>query len=475
MLFNSLLFIGFFIIAFIVFWLLKNNLKQQNGFLLIASAVFYGWWDWRFLVLLFVAAYIDFYFGQTIYNSTSEKKRKVFIWLSAGLNIGLLGYFKYFNFFIDSFISSMNLLGVHTSVHTLSIILPVGISYYTFQSMSYSLDIYRNKLKPTDSLIDYMAFICFFPQLVAGPVERATFLLPQFSKMKIFNYEEASDGLRLILYGFFKKIVIADNIAVRVDPIFNNPDNYTGLEIFLGATFFIMQLYGDLSGYTDIARGTAKLLDFKLSKNFETPFFSSSVPEEWRRWHMTITNWFRDYFFLPLVKLKIEYLWWKIFSTILLFVVIGFWHGANYTFLIFGFINGLYFIPTLLSKDRKWLKNSIKFLNTNVYVKPFAILGTYILFSITTVLFRAKDVSSALAYYKGMLKPDFWGVSYFMSDMLIGIILFQTFEWFMQHREHQFEITHWPPYLRRFSYAVLVVIILLLGNFGEAPFYYFQF
>lgn len=475
MLFNSLTFIVFFICVFAVFWLLKNHLKIQNAFLLAVSALFYGWWDWRFLVLLFAAAYIDFYFGQVIYNSTNQRKRQVYIWLSAGLNLGLLAYFKYFNFFIDSFISAMESVGMQTNVHTLDIILPVGISYYTFQSMSYSLDIYRNKLKPTDSLLDYMAFICFFPQLVAGPVERANFLLPQFSKKKIFNYEDASDGLRLILYGFFKKIVIADNIALRVDPIFNNPTNYTGFEVFLGALFFVMQLYADLSGYTDIARGTARLLDFKLSKNFETPFFSTNVPEEWRKWHITITTWFRDYFFLPIVKMKIEHLAWKIFTTILLFVVIGFWHGANNTFLIFGFIIGLFYIPTLMSKKYKWLKEGIKFFNTNPYIRPVSMLFTYTLFSLTTVFFRAKGVPQAIDYYKAIFQPNFWGMSYFISDMLIGVILFQVFEWFMQHREHQFEVSFWPAYLRRLSYVVMIVLILLMGHFGEAPFYYFQF
>lgn len=475
MLFNSLTFVIFFLIAYAIFWKLNYNLKLQNGFLLLASCVFYGWWDIRFLVLLFAAAMIDFYFGHKIYDSNKPNERKFYIWLSAALNLGLLGYFKYLNFFIDSFVLAMNSIGYHPNIHTLNIILPVGISYYTFQSMSYSLDIYKNKFKPVDDVLEYMTFICFFPQLVAGPVERASFLLPQFYKKKIFNYQNSIDGLRLMLYGFFKKIVLADNIALRVDPVFSRPADYTGIEVYLGAIFFCVQLYCDLSGYADIARGTAKLLDFELSPNFQTPFFSTSIPETWRRWHITITTWFRDYFFIPVVKMRISHTAWKIFTTLMLFVIIGFWHDADWKFLVFGLLVGIEYIPNILSKDYDGLRKVLKFFNTNKYIKPVSIFFTFSLFALTGVFFRADGVGGAIDYYAHIFEGEFWGIRYFFSDMLNGIALFLVYEWFMQHKAHQFEVSAWHPALRKLSYATLILLILLLGHFGEDPFYYFKF
>jgi len=475
MLFNSLTFIIYFILVLLVFWQLKNNLRLQNAFLLVVSSIFYGWWDFRFLFLLFTAGIIDFYFGHKIYASTNASRRKFYIWTSVLLNLSLLCYFKYFNFFIDSFIVMSNSIGFHPNVTTLNIILPLGISYYTFESMSYSLDIYKNKFKPIDDVVEYMAFICFFPKLVAGPIERASHLIPQFYKKKEFNVENAISGLRLMLYGFFKKIVIADNLALRVDPVFRNPASHTGLEVFLGAIFFAIQLYADLSGYADIARGSAKLIGFELSANFKTPFFASNIPETWRRWHITMTNWFRDYFFLPVVKMKIEHTAWKIFTTILLFVLIGFWHSAEVKFLMFGFVIGLYYIPTILSKDYPALRKSIKFLNTHKYARLLAILFTFNLFALTGVFFRALNLKEAFVYYSYIFQPNFWGMRSSFSEMLTGAFMFMTFEWIMQHKDHQLEVSDWLPFFRRLSYVILIVLILLLGHFGEDPFYYFQF
>lgn len=474
MLFNSFTFIVFFFIVFTLFWCLKNNLKLQNIMVLIASYVFYGWWDYRFLSLVFFSSFVDYIAGYQMLNA-SDRKRNFYMWISAVLNLGLLMYFKYLNFFIESFIDSMALIGVHPNVHTMNIILPVGISYYTFQSLSYTIDVYRRKLTPTKDFVEFMAFVSFFPQLVAGPIERASDLIKQFYVKKEFSYERAVDGLRLMLYGFFKKIVLADNIALRVDPIFNNPSAYSGLELVIGSMFFIMQLYCDLSGYADIARGLAKLFSFELAINFKFPFFSTSIPESWRKWHITLTTWFRDYLFLPLAKKNIQSTFWRIATTMFLFVVIGFWHGANLTFILFGFMIGLYFIPTHLSKENKSIKNVIQFLNKNVYIRPFAMIGNYMIFSLTSVIFRTRTITETGNYFKLIFTNEFWQVDDFILEMFWCSIAFNVFEWFMQHKDHAFEVSSWPALARRSAYVFVILLILLFGYFGEAPFYYFQF
>lgn len=473
--FTSLTFVVFFVSFFAFYWTLKNNHKSQNILILIGSYVFYGWWDYRFLFLMFFSSIVDYIIGREIYKSDKEKLRTWLMGLSLFINLGLLAYFKYLNFFIDTFVESMQLIGLHFNTVTLDIILPVGISFYTFQTLSYSLDIYKKKLKPTNDIIEFLGFVSFFPQLVAGPIERASALLPQFYVKRELNFEKAADGARLIVYGFFKKIVIADNISLRVDPIFANPTAYSGFELFLGPLFFLIQLYTDFSGYSDIARGTARLLGFDLMINFKTPFFASSVPESWRRWNISLTTWFRDYFFLWIVKFNINNTLWRIFSMISLFVVIGMWHGPNIKYAVFGFVMGTFFIPTLLAKNNDTLKGIIKICNTHPLIKPFAIIGTVSLFSLASVFFRAASVTDGINYYKLLVTNTFLGIDIFNLRMLGICIMFYTYEWFMKERDHQFDIKTFPRVIRHCMYVFVIACILLYGHFGDEPFYYFQF
>lgn len=473
--FTSLAFVVFFIVFFVLYWLVNKQLRLQNILILIGSYVFYGWWDYRFLLLMFLSSLLDFYIGIKIYESQNSRLRQFLMGLSLFVNLGLLLYFKYLNFFIDSFTDMLWAMGMHVDKVVLDIILPVGVSFYTFQILSYSLDIYKGKFKPTYNLIDFLGFVAFFPQLVAGPIERASVLLPQFYIHRKFDYEKIVDGARLILYGFFKKLVIADNIALRVQPMFSNPAAYSGVELFIGSMFFITQLYTDLSGYSDIARGTARLLGFELMINFKTPFFATSVPESWRRWHISLTTWFRDYYFLWIVKYNINSLAWRILCTTILFVTIGLWHGANLKYVTFGFIISLFFIPTLVAKNSKGLKNAIKECNTNPYIIPFAMFVTFSSFALTAIFFRAENIAGAIKYYESMINNPFLGVSIFNLRMLIVCIIFYIYEWFMKEEIHQFDIKKFPGVVRKIVYVFIIACILLFGHFADDPFYYFQF
>lgn len=359
MLFNSFEFLIFFLVVFTLYWGINRHLKLQNWLLFIASYVFYGWWDWSFLGLIFLSTVVDFFIGRKLYQVDKERARKWWLAFSMFFNLGLLGYFKYSNFFIDSFIEAFESLGIDLNVSTLSIILPVGISFYTFQTMSYSLDIYQKELKPTEDFIAFAAFVGFFPQLVAGPIERASRLLPQVSKPRKFNYDQAMDGVRLMLWGFFKKVVIADNLAPVVDDIFNNYQDHSGGTLVLGAVFFAFQIYGDFSGYSDIAIGVSKLFGVELMSNFKFPYFSRSIAEFWRRWHISLSTWFRDYLYIPLGGSRLGR-WSSLRNVMIIFLVSGFWHGANWTFIIWGGIHGLLFVPLLLlNMNRKHVSDVV--------------------------------------------------------------------------------------------------------------------
>ena len=353
MIFNSIDFAIFLPIVFLIYWYLTNkNLKLQNLFILAASYVFYGWWDWKFLTLIVFSTLVDYTIGCLLKNEENEKKRKILLYTSLFINLSFLGFFKYYNFFVENFVEAFSLFGVKLNIETLNIILPVGISFYTFQTLSYTIDVYQRKLEPTKDLIAFASFVTFFPQLVAGPIERATDLLPQFYKKRVFDYHKAVDGLRQILWGLFKKIVIADNCAQFANIIFNNSADYSGSTLVLGAIFFAFQIYGDFSGYSDIAIGTSRLFGFELKKNFHFPYFSRDIAEFWRRWHISLNTWFRDYIYIPLggsrggTAMKVR-------NTFVIFIVSGFWHGANWTFIAWGLLNAIYFLPLLLtSKNR---------------------------------------------------------------------------------------------------------------------------
>jgi D-alanyl-lipoteichoic acid acyltransferase DltB (MBOAT superfamily) len=353
MLFNSIDFAIFLPIVFMLYWFVANKyLKLQNLLIVAASYLFYGWWDWRFLSLIIFSTVVDYSVGLGLAKAEDKTKRKALLWTSIIVNLGFLGFFKYYNFFLDNFITAFSFFGTEIKSSSLNIILPVGISFYTFQTLSYSIDVYKRKLEPTRDFIAFSAFVSFFPQLVAGPIERATHLLPQFYAKRTFQYSKAVDGMRQILWGLFKKIVIADNCSKYANLIFNNSADYTGSTLVLGVLFFTFQIYGDFSGYSDIAIGTARLFGFNLMRNFAFPYFSRDIAEFWRRWHISLSTWFRDYLYIPLGGSR-GGTWMKVRNTFIIFIVSGFWHGANWTFIVWGALNAIYFLPLLLTKNNR--------------------------------------------------------------------------------------------------------------------------
>jgi len=336
-----------------LYWFVANKyLKLQNLLIVAASYLFYGWWDWRFLSLIIFSTVVDYSVGLGLAKAEDKTKRKALLWTSIIVNLGFLGFFKYYNFFLDNFITAFSFFGTEIKSSSLNIILPVGISFYTFQTLSYSIDVYKRKLEPTRDFIAFSAFVSFFPQLVAGPIERATHLLPQFYAKRTFQYSKAVDGMRQILWGLFKKIVIADNCSKYANLIFNNSADYTGSTLVLGVLFFTFQIYGDFSGYSDIAIGTARLFGFNLMRNFAFPYFSRDIAEFWRRWHISLSTWFRDYLYIPLGGSR-GGTWMKVRNTFIIFIVSGFWHGANWTFIVWGALNAIYFLPLLLTKNNR--------------------------------------------------------------------------------------------------------------------------
>ena len=478
MLFNSLDFALFLPIVFILYWFVfQKNLKWQNAFVFVASYVFYAWWDWRFLSLILFSTLLDFWVGVGLSNQENSFKRKVLLWISISVNLSFLGFFKYYNFFLDNFVKAFSFFGSPINIQGLDILLPVGISFYTFQTMSYSIDVYKRKLEPTKDFIAFGAFVSFFPQLVAGPIERATNLMPQFFSKREFDYNKAVDGCRQILWGLFKKIVIADNCAGFVETIFTGYQEYNGATLFLGAVFFAFQIYGDFSGYSDIAIGTSRLFGFNLMQNFAFPYFSRDMAEFWRRWHISLSTWFRDYLYIPLGGSN-GGKWHQIRNTFIIFIVSGFWHGASWTFVAWGFINAIYFIPLLiLGNNRKNLEVVAKDRWYPTIRELLAMGLTFTLSVIAWVFFRAKYMSRALEYLSTMLNPSKWGVPEVYSKyFLILLGLFVIIEWF--GRRGQFGLQEiglkWRRPLRLGFYFVIIFIIFWwMGS--EQEFIYFQF
>lgn len=485
MLFNSIDFAIFLPVVFLIFWFVTKTRKQQNVLLVLASYVFYGWWDWRFLSLILFSTVVDYAVGRGMGRTEGVNKRKVLLWTSLGVNLGLLGFFKYYNFFVDNFITAFSFFGQDLQAGTLNVILPVGISFYTFQTLSYSIDIYRRKLEPTRDFIAFTAFVSFFPQLVAGPIERATNLLPQFFEKKKFNYPQAVDGMRQILWGLFKKVVIADNCGAYADIIFNNSDQYSGLTLFLGGVFFAIQIYGDFSGYSDIAIGTGRLFGFRLMQNFAFPYFSRDIAEFWRRWHISLSTWFRDYLYIPLGGSRGSTA--KVVRNVfIIFLVSGFWHGANWTFVIWGGLNALYFLPLLLfGKNRRNL-DVIGQHGLPHFREVLGMVGTFGLTVIAWIFFRAESVWHAVSILKGIV-GGMDGLSTFKrayefiainvsKAILVFVILFFVLEWFGRVNQYAIEKTgvKWSPILRRGFYVGIAIVIFLYGQ-RQASFIYFQF
>lgn len=475
MLFNSIDFLFFLPIVFILYWFVtKRSLQLQNILIVIASYVFYAWWDYRFLILIALSTVVDFFVAKQLAVATNQKKRKGLLLASLVFNLGLLAFFKYFNFFIESWVDAWKLFGIDIQVSTLSIILPVGISFYTFQTLSYTIDVYKNKLKPTSSFIQFAAFVSFFPQLVAGPIERATKLLPQFSVQRKFNADFAMSGVHLIVWGLFKKVVIADNCAFFVNEIFSGSASFSSLELALGAILFGFQIYGDFSGYSDIAIGVARLFGFSLMTNFSFPYFSRDIAEFWRRWHISLSTWFRDYLYIPLGGSR-GHKWSKVRNVFIVFLVSGFWHGANWTFIAWGGLHALLFMPLLLlNRNRKYTQS------TKVsYNQIPNILITFILVTIAWVFFRADNITIALQYIYDVFSfkqgNDFIffktsKMMLFSAIILFSIILLFIFE-FIAIQKNKKEV--------QLNYATVVFIALVISFMGvfknPAEFIYFQF
>ena len=481
MLFNSISFAIFLPIVFFLYWFMTNkNLKLQNLLLLVASYYFYACWDWRFMFLLMFSTFLDYYTGLKIEESKNQNLRKFWLWLSVGINLGFLGFFKYYNFFAESFAEMLQNFGLQVNPWTLKVILPVGISFYTFHGLSYVLDIYFKRIKAERNFVEYAVFVSFFPLLVAGPIERATHLLPQIKVKREFSYEKAVDGMRQILWGLFKKMVIADNCAVFANQIFANSATASGSELVLGALFFTFQIYGDFSGYSDIALGTARLFGIDLLRNFAFPYFSRDIAEFWRRWHISLSSWFRDYLYIPLGGSKGGN-WMRIRNTFAIFLVSGFWHGANWTFIIWGFLNALFIMPSIILKTNR---NNLEIVAMNKLIPSlrdvFNILLTFSLTVFAWIFFRAESVHHAIEYIVGIFNaslftiPDVKTAAY---ATLILIAFFMLIEWI--GREHQFALQDFlvkkPRFIRWLFYGFIILLIGLFLQTHETPFIYFQF
>ena len=478
MLFNSLDFAIFLPIVFALYWsVFRNRLKAQNAYLVLVSYIFYGWWDWRFLSLIAFSSSVDFLVGIGLGRREDRRSRNLLLLTSIVTNLGLLGFFKYFNFFADSFANAFSLFGTKLDVARLSIVLPVGISFYTFQTLSYSIDVYRRKLEPTRDPVAFFAFVSFFPQLVAGPIERATNLLPQFFQNREFDYSKAVDGLRQILWGLFKKMVVADNCATIVNAVYASPSEYSGSTLALATLFFAFQIYGDFSGYSDIAIGTARLFGFDLMRNFAFPYFSRDIAEFWRRWHISLSTWFRDYLYIPLGGSKAGTTY-ALRNILIIFVVSGFWHGANWTFIVWGFLNALYFLPLfLMSRNRENL--DIASVGRIVPGLPdvMKISVTFILTCIAWVFFRSASVSQAFGILSTVFSASIMQIPQVYSLKTLSFIsLMLVFEWLQRDRLHALDLSNRniPGWLRWGVYYFLIWLVLFFGG-EQKQFIYFQF
>ena len=445
---------------------------------------FYAIWDYRFLSLIIFSSLVDFLVGQGLHATEAKQKRKQWLWLSLIVNLGFLGVFKYFNFFVDSFADLVGLFGMNPSLPTLQIILPVGISFYTFQTLSYTIDIYYKKLEPTRNWLNFFTYVAFFPQLVAGPIERARNLLPQIENRRFFTYENGKEGMRQILWGFFKKVVVADNCAVFVDAIFENYAELSTTMLILGSVLFAFQIYCDFSGYSDIAIGTARLLGIKLMQNFATPYFSRNIAEFWRRWHISLSTWFRDYLYIPLGGSRVGRLL-QTRNIFAIFLVSGFWHGANFTFLFWGFIHSLCYLPQVFSNTNRkyldvvaanrWLPN---------FGEIYRMFQTFVMVTLAWIFFRVPTISDGFLYLKSMITNQLRGplpqvnskpLSLQDLQLLFGYILVVLlFEWINRREEHGLKILPKNIILR---YLIYIILSLLIVEFlyGETEFIYFQF
>lgn len=479
MLFNSIEFALFFPIVYILYWFVTGkSLKLQNILLLLSSYYFYAYWNWHFLFLLIFSTGLDYFTGLMMANSPNQRRKKVWFWLSICTNVGILGLFKYYNFFIGSFADLLSSLGLHHNFIVLQLILPLGISFYTFHGLSYVIDIYNGRINPERNFINYAVFVCFFPLLIAGPIERATHLLPQIVTKRTFDYRRSVDGLRQILWGLFKKVVIADTCAKVVDQVFANYHTQSASTLLLAAVLFTFQIYGDFSGYSDIALGTARLLGIELLRNFWFPYFSRDIAEFWRRWHISLTTWFRDYLYIPLGgsrgrKLK------TVRNTFIIFLVSGFWHGANWTFIFWGAYNAVLFIPLLLLGKNRVNLNSAAQGNLLPNLKEATqIFITFVLVVIGWIFFRSPSLSTAFNYLSSIFSATIFTIpSQKVATLSLFILLLFAVEWIQRERKFALEQLETVIKYKILRWSFYIILLLSIIRFGDQSqtFIYFQF
>lgn len=484
MLFNSLEYFLFLPIMFVLYWFVfHKKVKVQNALILVGSYYFYGLWDWRFLFLILASTLVDYFVGLMIYKYEGKRNiQRAWLWVSMIFNISLLGFFKYYNFFVDSFVDLFEMLGytIH-STWTLQIILPVGISFYTFQTMSYSLDVYYKKVKPCQDVLSFATFVAFFPQLVAGPIERASNLLHQITNKRTFSYEQTVAGLKLILWGLFKKMVIADGIAPIVDDIFLNYDTHSASTLILGVTLFSFQVYGDFSGYSDIAIGTSKMFGVELMSNFKFPNFSRNVAEYWQRWHVSLSTWFRHYLYIPLGGSRVTKLK-SVRNICIIFLVSGFWHGANWTFIFWGGFHALAYIPVFLMGRNTIYKDNV--VGENTFFPTLTELGQLILtFGIVTfsrIFFRSESLTDSFQFIKGIFANFHFETyhhpnGYRMVDYFILLAAFVLYEYRIR-RDERNPFPFKSKVVRFLVYTLVIFTMLLFYDSGfDRSFIYFQF
>ena len=482
MLFNTLNYAIFLPIVFIMYWFVMNkSYKLQNILLLVSSYFFYACWDWRFLFLLVFSTLLDYYTGLKMSSSENQKMKKFWFWLSVSINLGFLGVFKYYNFFSSSFASAISHFGLHVDPWTLKVILPVGISFYTFHGLSYVIDIYKGRIPAEKNFIDYSVFVSFFPLLVAGPIERATHLLPQIQRKRSFDYQRAVDGLKQILWGLFKKVVIADNCAYYANIIFNNSTHYSGSTLVLGALFFTFQIYGDFSGYSDIALGTARLFGIDLLRNFAFPYFSRDIAEFWRRWHISLSSWFRDYLYIPLGGSK-GGTWMKVRNTFIIFIVSGFWHGANWTFIIWGLLNAIYIMPSIIFNTHRNNLDIVARGKRLPSIRDF--IQIVITFSLTVfawVFFRSNTVGQAFGYIRKIFSSSLFTIPVFKKGTLciptlLLVVFFMFIEWSGREQQYAIEkLFYSKPLWYRWAFYYFLIVLIFLFAGSNQQFIYFQF
>lgn len=470
--FVSVAFFVFLPIVFFLYWMVQRWHGWQNLCLLIASYVFYGWWDWRFLILILITSLSSFFSGFFIEKS---RFKRLYLFGNICLNLGILGLFKYYGFFADNLNLLLSQFCLSLDMPTWRIILPVGISFYTFQSLSYSIDVYRGKLRATRDVVSFCTYIAFFPQLVAGPIERATNLLPQMLGPRSFDYDEAVDGLRRILWGFYKKLVVADNCALAVNQIWDNYPDANALTLLCGMVLFTFQIYGDFSGYSDIAIGTAKLFGIRLMDNFRLPYFSRSIAEFWRRWHISLMTWFRDYLYIPLGGSRVGASRTAC-NIFIVFLLSGLWHGANWTFVVWGAYNAVLIVVG------RWLWKSSSKEDRLVGWKDLgAVISTFILVVLGWVVFRADNLSDAVGYLYSLtdaLASFSFGMPAYGKMAIVYCVLFVIIEWVQRDRICPLQLSGCWLGQYRWSRWLVYYLLFMLTFFGrgeEQTFIYFQF